>query len=310
MLAAYRQRKKSREIFRLNMSGLVAGIDGSKGPGTAPLFVVVDELDRCRPDYALRMLEEIKHFFDVPGVVFILGLHGGQLSKSIKAVYGTEFDSDDYLRRFFTRRYELRSQSIVELVASLFEELGLDENKLKFPNAIIEDGYPLTNARIAGLTLAQWNVTPREITSILDGLRLFIDGWEHPEPIEPILLLGLLVHLVRGEPLGTGTIAPATDQLRFRGYSDRGGHTSNSAFTPNQYLTALSPLAWTNFQELRQQSRGDAPRNYILDWLGNELNDRTGRGEQPLNQSYLVEYIGRVYDISRFVDPPLPEEGA
>jgi hypothetical protein len=186
----------------------------------------------------------------------------------------------------------------------------LDENKLKFPNAIIEDGYPLTNARIAGLTLAQWNVTPREITSILDGLRLFIDGWEHPEPIEPILLLGLLVHLVRGEPLGTGTIAPATDQLRFRGYSDRGGHTSNSAFTPNQYLTALSPLAWTNFQELRQQSRGDAPRNYILDWLGNELNDRTGRGEQPLNQSYLVEYIGRVYDISRFVDPPLPEEGA
>jgi hypothetical protein len=108
MLAAYRQRKQSRTSFLANLRELVSSIDESDGPGCYPLIVVIDELDRCRPSYAIRMLEEIKHFFDVPGVVFVLGLHGDQLSKSIKAVYGADFDSADYLRRFFTRRYELR----------------------------------------------------------------------------------------------------------------------------------------------------------------------------------------------------------
>ncbi|WP_081764293.1 P-loop NTPase fold protein [Sphingobium sp. Ant17] len=70
-------------------------------PRQAPIFVVVDELDRCRPDYAIALLESIKHLFDVPGVVFVIALHGRQLTASIEAVYGAKFDATAYLRRFF-----------------------------------------------------------------------------------------------------------------------------------------------------------------------------------------------------------------
>lgn len=100
-LAAYRKQKTSREFFRENMRALVEAIDANDSAIESPLFIIIDELDRCRPDYAIRLLEEIKHFFDVPGVAFVIALHGSQLAKSINAVYGPEFDSASYLRRFF-----------------------------------------------------------------------------------------------------------------------------------------------------------------------------------------------------------------
>ena len=58
---------------------------------SAPIIIVIDELDRCRPTYAIKLLEEIKHLFDVPGLVFVFGMHGDQLAHSVKAAYGAEF---------------------------------------------------------------------------------------------------------------------------------------------------------------------------------------------------------------------------
>lgn len=65
------------------------------------LVVLIDELDRCRPPYAIETLEVAKHIFNANGVVFALGLHRQQLTASIKAVYGQDFDAQGYLERFF-----------------------------------------------------------------------------------------------------------------------------------------------------------------------------------------------------------------
>ncbi|MBF0459816.1 MAG: hypothetical protein HQL87_00320 [Magnetococcales bacterium] len=65
-----------------------------------PLVVVIDELDRCRPDFAVRTVERIKHFFDVPGVVFVLLVNRPQLEAAIQGVYGTEVDAKTYLGKF------------------------------------------------------------------------------------------------------------------------------------------------------------------------------------------------------------------
>ncbi len=71
------------------------------------LVIVVDELDRCRPLFAIQLLERIKHLFNVDGVVFVLGMHLEELSHSIKAVYGRDFDATGYLRRFIDFEYRL-----------------------------------------------------------------------------------------------------------------------------------------------------------------------------------------------------------
>ncbi len=65
-----------------------------------PLVIVVDELDRCRPDYALSVLEVIKHFFSVPNVHFILGVNLIALENSVKAQYGAGTDATNYLNKF------------------------------------------------------------------------------------------------------------------------------------------------------------------------------------------------------------------
>jgi hypothetical protein len=79
-----------------------------------PIVVLVDELDRCRPTYAIEMLEVIKHFFEAKGCVFLVATDTAALEHSIKAVYGASFESEKYLRRFFDRRIALPPLSIIE----------------------------------------------------------------------------------------------------------------------------------------------------------------------------------------------------
>ena len=66
------------------------------------LVFLIDELDRCRPDYALEVLEVVKHFFAVPHVHFILGINSDVLENSVKARYGIEIDAAAYLRKFIS----------------------------------------------------------------------------------------------------------------------------------------------------------------------------------------------------------------
>ena len=51
-----------------------------------PIVMIIDELDRCRPDYAVRILETLKHFFNIPGFVFVIAIDGKQLENSVKTL--------------------------------------------------------------------------------------------------------------------------------------------------------------------------------------------------------------------------------
>ncbi len=66
------------------------------------IVIVVDELDRCRPDYALSLLEVIKHFFDVTNVHFVLGVNLSELANSVRYRYGPEINAEKYLQKFIT----------------------------------------------------------------------------------------------------------------------------------------------------------------------------------------------------------------
>ena len=72
-----------------------------------PLVVVIDELDRCRPSYAVALLEVAKHLFTVDRIVFVLAMDRTQLAHSIRVLYGQDFDAKGYLRRFFVVDYRL-----------------------------------------------------------------------------------------------------------------------------------------------------------------------------------------------------------
>lgn len=71
------------------------------------LVIVIDELDRCRPDFALSMLEILKHLFHVPNVHFVLGVNLTALEHSVHARYGAGIDAGRYLKKFYNLIFEL-----------------------------------------------------------------------------------------------------------------------------------------------------------------------------------------------------------
>ena len=77
-LEDYEKSKKSIGEFRELLATAAEKVIEETGQ---PLVVFIDELDRCRPDYAVRMLERIKHFFEVPNIIFILIINRKQLEE-------------------------------------------------------------------------------------------------------------------------------------------------------------------------------------------------------------------------------------
>ena len=68
--------------------------------GKKTLVIIVDELDRCLPDYAIKVLERLHHlFYGLPNTAVILGIDKGQLEQSIRQIFGSEIGADDYLRK-------------------------------------------------------------------------------------------------------------------------------------------------------------------------------------------------------------------
>ena len=66
-----------------------------------PLIFIVDELDRCRPSFALEIIERIKHLFSVKNVCFVLVTNLSYLETSLRGAYGEKFDAPTYLEKFY-----------------------------------------------------------------------------------------------------------------------------------------------------------------------------------------------------------------
>ncbi|MFB3948377.1 P-loop NTPase fold protein [Aeromonas veronii bv. sobria] len=112
-----------QEIRQWVEAAVSANLDQLDGQGRLdyPAFILIDELDRCRPSYAVEMLETIKHIFDIKRVVFVLATDTEQLQHAIKVIYGEGFDAQNYLGRFFQRRFTLNRKSRREFISNILE---------------------------------------------------------------------------------------------------------------------------------------------------------------------------------------------
>lgn len=68
---------------------------------------IIDELDRCKPTFAIDTLEIIKHFFDIKNCVFIVSIDKVQLEGSIKSVYGNGINGEKYFSKLFDYQHNL-----------------------------------------------------------------------------------------------------------------------------------------------------------------------------------------------------------
>jgi hypothetical protein len=156
ILARFRARKKA-------LQRLKGALKGVFGESPNPVFVLVDELDRCRPDFAIHYLETIKHIFDIEGLVFVLAVDLKQLENSARALFGADLNFPEYYRKFAHRSIRLPSpdQASIQRLASKYTDCYLEDPATQSPRRKSLLNFENTRRALTELPCA-FRLTPRQ----------------------------------------------------------------------------------------------------------------------------------------------------
>lgn len=301
--------KKAIAAFRSALSAIIDGI-GRSNNIQLPFYIFIDELDRCRPNYAIELLEGIKHLFGVPGIYFVIATNMAQLGESTRAIYGPSFDGQQYLKRFFDMEYVLPEPEKLAYAKELFANAAMPNNALfvvgtlahasDFPYAESQDLKALIFARYADafrLTLRD----QEQVMRIVEASALTL----HPRPIHVYLLFFLamtfhkspLIYRKLAESRSTGdasgvrkiytnenNVGSFTVKVHNGTYIQNGG---DKKITPLEIFEIyLSVIRTYNYQNIRVNAF-DFPANIV-----NEIFDQQGRREQLEDYFEVVHRAG------------------
>jgi len=118
-LEQYEEQLASVKAFRSELESVAREV---RLKTKKPLVVLVDELDRCRPTYAVEFLEVIKHLMTVDNVVYAFAMNRSELAQTVSGCYGPKFDGKGYLRRFIDVDFTLPEPSRQYFITFLLEE--------------------------------------------------------------------------------------------------------------------------------------------------------------------------------------------
>jgi KAP family P-loop domain len=265
-----------------------------------PIVVVIDELDRCRPTYAIKLLEEVKHLFDVPGLVFVFGTHSGQLSKSVSGAYGEGFDGRAYLARFFHRQYRLKPPELEGFVHHMIEQFGIIQEHLEFPQ--VRSGDVSTTSGKIAFHLSCYDLSARDAISVMEDLYTCWVMAGKQALIMP-LLLPLVISTLKGEMRGElAEPSKGKGGLRYWFHDfDRKGEEQTWWATTLEF-NRLARLPFNEFNELWKGGSQSAIASWITEFRNNSR--LTGCPfANPSRYADLIETVGRL--TSPAANPPL-----
>tara|TARA_R110000823_G_C15925613_1_gene499024 strand:- start:695 stop:2137 length:1443 start_codon:yes stop_codon:yes gene_type:complete len=154
------------------------------------LIIFVDELDRCKPTYAVMMLECIKHLFSIEGIVFVLAINSDQLIKSFQGVYGPGFDGASYLKRFIDLDYQLMAPDIQKYIA-----LQVNQPDIRADFSGRQHGSIHLDAlkKTIQIVAPRFNYQLRDVNQLVTRLRLILRSIPQNHHLDPVVLGCLLM---------------------------------------------------------------------------------------------------------------------
>lgn len=165
---------------------------------TKPIILFIDELDRCRPDYAIDMLEIIKHVFDIPEVKIVLVTNLAQLRAAVNHRYGDIVDSHKYLDKFIRLVYTLPKKSSTNnpsvSIQYFWDKVEKSDN---LKRAFSQDGY---YSKLVDTVLDSNTVSLREVETIIRNLEIYFylqGGTEFNSDQKIIVLTTILLHCLK-----------------------------------------------------------------------------------------------------------------
>lgn len=124
-------------------------------------IIFIDELDRCRPEFAIKVLEQTKTLFQQENIVVVYSTDITQLAHSLQGVYGPNFEGRKYLERFYDKRLELDQIK----PADYLPHKGVDTN----------NGYTQSYLYIANELLSYKQASLRTCNRLADPIKKQLD---------------------------------------------------------------------------------------------------------------------------------------
>ena len=180
LLAEIKKRKEADQVLNLLFDTLL-----EKQPTNTRIVFFIDELDRCCPDFAVRLLERIKNYFLHDKIIFALSVNMSELQHTVKRHYGNDFNADKYLRRFFDFIIPLPPADMTKY----YTTINFDDGTARYYTA--------------SLVMKRYNFSLREITRYLQYLKVAVPekystsfNRKHCFYIEVLVpfLIGLSIH--------------------------------------------------------------------------------------------------------------------
>lgn len=185
----YQKEKETLVKFKESIAEILQEIDKHK-----PFIIFIDELDRCRPLYAIECLERIKHIFGIERLVFVLSIDKKNLAESIKSQYGN-IDANNYLRRFIDLEFELKNPNTDRFCDVLCQNFELD-SILTNKKMHVHGAGKWANYLFAIKTLTvRFDLSLRQVEQIFTKLQIIfktIQPRRYPEKIFVIALFETL----------------------------------------------------------------------------------------------------------------------
>jgi hypothetical protein len=248
LLSEFKARKQSLEKLRSSLQLLVDSDSAAKGKRELKVILIVDELDRCNPRYAIEFLEAIKHVFNVRGMAVVLGVDWKQLGSAASALFGQHLDIDEYFRKFIRRRIQLPEPSFQEIAAlcgKLTDAYFPTGSDLKSVYDLIrrQEGDP---SRLLGCYAQALRLTPRQCQSAITTLSFYYRLGESSPRWEMYAVDLFLVSLSVGIPSGFQSVlscesepAPAIEFLKSLRLAQIVGNHYNGEFIEARILGTL-----------------------------------------------------------------------
>ena len=138
------------------------------------LIIIVDELDRCLPEYAIKVLERLHHLFaGVKNCIIILSVSREQLNDTVKRIFGEKTDAGDYLKKFINFEVNLTTGTVNNSFITKYEQYFkqfascdyIDEMLLnKYLSAMFSGTDPRSQDRIMGKVITLHKLLPERET--------------------------------------------------------------------------------------------------------------------------------------------------
>lgn len=169
----------------------------------APKIIIIDELDRCRPDYAIQLLEIIKHIFDVKNIIFLFLINREQLESIVSTIYMNSNLSNKYFEKFYDVELNLPKANYEELnepefeIVNDFKEYKVGKNGYSENRDLVIQKIFLDMAFVVKDSFSEISI--RNIKKLLKKFNILKDSLTEKEKEQYILILSLIEYFFKKE---------------------------------------------------------------------------------------------------------------